>query len=67
MGTRVGQHALGKSCSSTLTARPMMPRGRHIRSRSASRVRPHMLEVEFPSDVEQSLGISILEPNAAAR
>lgn len=25
----------------------------------------HMLEVEFPSDVPQSMGISILEPNAA--
>lgn len=26
---------------------------------------PHILEVEYPSDVQQSLGISILEPNAA--
>jgi hypothetical protein len=26
---------------------------------------PHALEIEFPSDVAQSLGISILEPNAA--
>jgi hypothetical protein len=26
---------------------------------------PHLLEVEFPGDVEQSLGISIVEPNAA--
>ena len=27
--------------------------------------KPHVLEVEFPSDVQQTLGISILEPNAA--
>jgi hypothetical protein len=27
--------------------------------------RPHMVEVEYPSDVAQSLGISIVEPNAA--
>jgi len=27
--------------------------------------RPHVLEVEYPSDVRQTLGISILEPNAA--
>ena len=27
--------------------------------------RPHILEVEYPSDVPQTLGISILEPNAA--
>ncbi len=26
---------------------------------------PHILEVEYPSDVPQTLGISILEPNAA--
>lgn len=26
---------------------------------------PHVLEVEYPSDVAQTLGISILEPNAA--
>jgi hypothetical protein len=26
---------------------------------------PHVLEVDYPSDVPQSLGISILEPNAA--
>ncbi len=26
---------------------------------------PHILEVEYPSDVPQSLGISLLEPNAA--
>lgn len=33
---------------------------------SVSRVgQPHTLEVEFPSDVPQSLGVSILEPNAA--
>jgi len=28
---------------------------------------PHLLEVEFPSDVAQTLGISILEPNAAGQ
>jgi hypothetical protein len=27
--------------------------------------RPHVLEVDYPSDVPQTLGISILEPNAA--
>jgi hypothetical protein len=27
--------------------------------------RPHILEVEYPSDVSQTLGISVLEPNAA--
>jgi hypothetical protein len=27
--------------------------------------RPHILEVEYPSDVPQTLGISVLEPNAA--
>ena len=27
--------------------------------------RPHVLEVEYPSNVSQTLGISILEPNAA--
>ncbi|GAF91674.1 unnamed protein product, partial [marine sediment metagenome] len=27
--------------------------------------RPHVLEVDYPSDVAQTLGISILEPNAA--
>ena len=27
--------------------------------------RPHVLEIEFPSDVPQTLGLSILEPNAA--
>jgi len=27
--------------------------------------RPHVLEVDYPSDVSQTLGISILEPNAA--
>lgn len=27
--------------------------------------RPHILEIEYPSDVPQTLGISILEPNAA--
>jgi hypothetical protein len=27
--------------------------------------KPHVLEVEYPSDVSQTLGISILEPNAA--
>jgi len=27
--------------------------------------RPHILEVDYPSDVPQTLGISILEPNAA--
>ncbi len=26
---------------------------------------PHMLEVEYPTDVTQTLGISVLEPNAA--
>src|SRR5260221_2759024 len=26
---------------------------------------PHLLEVEYPSDVPQTLGISIIEPNAA--
>ena len=29
--------------------------------------RPHVLEVDYPSDVPQTLGLSILEPNAAAR
>lgn len=28
---------------------------------------PHILEVEYPGDVAQSLGISILEPNAAGQ
>jgi len=27
--------------------------------------RPHILEIDYPSDVSQTLGISILEPNAA--
>ncbi|MBN2578998.1 MAG: family 10 glycosylhydrolase [Pirellulales bacterium] len=27
--------------------------------------RPHLLEVEYPSDVPQTLGVSIVEPNAA--
>ncbi len=27
--------------------------------------RPHVLEVDYPSDVPQTLGISVLEPNAA--
>jgi hypothetical protein len=27
--------------------------------------RPHVLEVEYPSDVSQTMGISVLEPNAA--
>jgi len=27
--------------------------------------RPHLLEVDYPSDVPQSMGISIVEPNAA--
>ncbi len=27
--------------------------------------RPHILEVDYPSDVPQTLGISVLEPNAA--
>jgi hypothetical protein len=27
--------------------------------------RPHVLEVDYPSDVSQTLGISIIEPNAA--
>ena len=27
--------------------------------------RPHILEVEYPSDVPQTLGVSVLEPNAA--
>ncbi|MHC4181296.1 MAG: family 10 glycosylhydrolase, partial [Planctomycetota bacterium] len=27
--------------------------------------RPHVLEVEYPSDVPQTMGISVLEPNAA--
>lgn len=27
--------------------------------------RPHVVEVEYPSDIPQTLGISILEPNAA--
>jgi hypothetical protein len=27
--------------------------------------RPHILEIEYPSDVPQTLGVSILEPNAA--
>jgi hypothetical protein len=26
---------------------------------------PHLLEIEYPSDIEQSLGISLIEPNAA--
>ena len=29
--------------------------------------RPHVLEVDYPSDVPQTLGLSILEPNAAGR
>ena len=29
--------------------------------------RPHVLEVDYPSDVPQTLGISLLEPNAAGR
>ncbi len=29
--------------------------------------KPHVLEVEYPSDVAQTLGISILEPNAAGK
>ena len=28
---------------------------------------PHVLEVEYPSDLEQTLGISIIEPNAAGQ
>jgi hypothetical protein len=28
---------------------------------------PHVLDVEYPSDVEQSLGISIIEPNAVGK
>jgi uncharacterized lipoprotein YddW (UPF0748 family) len=28
---------------------------------------PHLLEVEYPSDLEQHLGFSILEPNAAGK
>lgn len=28
---------------------------------------PHMLEVEYPGDVPQTLGISLVEPNAAGR
>lgn len=28
---------------------------------------PHMLEVEYPSDMEQTLGISLIEPNAAGQ
>jgi hypothetical protein len=28
---------------------------------------PHILEVEYPSDVPQTLGISLLEPNAAGK
>jgi hypothetical protein len=27
--------------------------------------RPHILEIEYPSDVSQTLGVSLLEPNAA--
>ena len=27
--------------------------------------RPHVLEIDYPSDVPQTLGLSILEPNAA--
>jgi hypothetical protein len=27
--------------------------------------RPHILEIEYPSDVAQSLGVSLVEPNAA--
>jgi len=27
--------------------------------------RPHLLEIDYPSDVSQTLGISVLEPNAA--
>ena len=39
--------------------------GRHIRSQSTRPGTPHILEVEYPSDVPQTLGISIVEPNAA--
>jgi hypothetical protein len=28
---------------------------------------PHILEIEYPSDLEQTLGISIVEPNAAGQ
>ncbi len=28
---------------------------------------PHILEVEYPSDIEQTLGISIIEPNATGQ
>ena len=28
---------------------------------------PHILEVEYPSDIQQTLGISLLEPNALGR
>ncbi len=28
---------------------------------------PHLLEIEYPSDVEQTLGISLVEPNAAGQ
>ena len=27
--------------------------------------RPHVVEIDYPSDVPQTLGLSILEPNAA--
>lgn len=29
--------------------------------------RPHVLEIEYPSDVPQSVGLTIVEPNAAGR
>ncbi len=29
--------------------------------------RPHVLEIEYPSDIPQTLGISIIEPNAAGQ
>ena len=59
------QHPLGTMVQLAVTAAGQEPQWQAYPLSITHPGTPHMVEVEYPSDVPQTLGISIVEPNAA--
>ncbi len=59
------QHELGTLVQLSATTAPQDPQWQAYPLSIARPGAPHIVEVEYPSDVPQTLGISIVEPNAA--
>jgi hypothetical protein len=63
--TALVEHPLGPFVQLEAAAEGEEPRWQAYPVPIAQTGKPHLLEVEYPSDAAQALGISIVEPNAA--